>query len=266
MSKILQQLNNGFNGPKMFCWATLWRVAVCIFMLALPMNSAASQTGTTSQHVSKPVVVELSVIARDDLPSRKTDDPAPTTGYPGWIENNKLLLHPEAARQIRWQQPGRSIFFSGEIKALKDVRYVFVERVSYDGTGRSGTFTRFFLSRTFPSFPKFVSPGKVFIGPLADRGRLMRTIPWPPAQWRMPASNILEITTRAGVKQLEPGKEFEIAERSVEIPMWFVRYKTVPIGNGSQPVQRQESAVGTGRFSAKVTIVFHGALAIEVAK
>ena len=262
----MQRLNIGFIWPKASCWARLWRVVVCIFILALPINPAASQTDTTSQQVSKPIVIELSVTARDDIPSTGTEDPAPTTGYPGWIENNKLLLHPEAARQIRWQQPGRSIFFSGEIKVLKDVRYIFVERVSYVGTGRSGTFTRIFLSRTFPDFPGFVSPDKVFIGPLADRGRLMRIIPWPRVQWRMSAGDILEIATKTSSRQLNPGEKFEFTERSVEIPMRFVRYKPVPAGNVSEPVQRQETAAGTGQFSAKVAIVFHGVLDIEVAK
>ena len=128
MLGVLQQLNNIFIQLRISWLATPWRVVISVLLLTLPMNPASSQTGATNQHLSRPVVIELSVTARDDIPSRWTGDPATSTGYPGWIENNKLILHPEAARQVRWKQSGRSIIFSGEIKTLKDARYVFVER------------------------------------------------------------------------------------------------------------------------------------------
>lgn len=236
--------------------------AVC----ACPFVQAAGQTVQAPLKPARPIVIELVVTAADTVPVRLPDDRLPPNPYPGDLEHGALVLHREAAKQIRWGRPGRAVFFPKAVKTFADAKYAFIERVSYAGAARTGTFTRIFLTRAFPPFPIFRPPKQVRFGPLASRTRLMRTIPWPKAKWRLTGNNRLEIAVDDDTHVVEPGGKHEFKERAVELPLLLVRHKPAAAGAPAAAAMRQEIAAGIGRFVARVIVVFHGPTAIEVGK
>jgi len=81
----------------------------CLLLLLPSLKTEAARAGPTSQRPAKITVIELVVTARDSIPIRPSHQRTAQTGYPGWVQDSKLVLHPEAARQQR----GRSVLRRG---------------------------------------------------------------------------------------------------------------------------------------------------------
>jgi hypothetical protein len=216
----------------------------------------------------QPVVIELSILAGDELTMSINVDRGPALSEEMIMDPDaagKLFLGPELIAAIKKGLGDRSVQLPEGLTELEDIGAVIIERITYTGQGRDGAIKRIRLTADVPDPPRRKTPDKVAIGIDDSNASLYDALPWPEGiSWALIGDDKLKVTSGKTVLELAVGESGELGEVTAEIPVSVEEVDdTADIPDGDDvklPTVKRD--LGKVKFTTAISVRYLGRLKI----
>lgn len=277
------------SGPFIFPRRCLIGLLTGLFLavLLLPANSTGieKKTGvpksngdgasTTPQIDSaspsiKAMVIKISGMAKDELPLISL--PSKSPGLTNFIYLSstpapQLIIGKDVTAAIKKGESSDNLFIAKGIKELKDVNFIIIRHIEYQGKGRHGFSEHVSFEKELGAFPEYSTPKSVLIGVWDPPSKLMDILPWPKKMaWEITDDNRLSLS--ASKKwEIKPGGELKLpaVKETVNIRAEF--WAPVKLGDQEGALKENiiEKDLGKINFESEITIHFYGKIPVREA-